>query len=116
MIKTYRDLEVYKKAYQASLEIHEITLRFPSFETYELGSQIRRASKGIPMNIAEGFGKNDTEIEFKRYLKIAIGSCDEIQVQLEYCRDLKYMSKEEYEKYRGMYEEIGKMLNGMRNK
>ena len=55
MIESFRDLKVYQKAYTSSLKIHEISLTLPDFEKYELGSQMRRASKSIAMNIAEGY-------------------------------------------------------------
>ena len=113
MIKSFRDLKVYQKAYQMSLELHEKSLTFPAFEKYELGSQIRRATKSIAMNIAEGYARNASIEDFRRFLIMAIGSCDEVQVQLDYCRDLEYITQDEYEYFRGQYEEVGKMLSSM---
>ena len=57
MIKSYKDLEVYKRSYKLALKTHKITLTFPAIERYELGSQLRRATKSIPLNIREGYGK-----------------------------------------------------------
>ena len=113
MIKGYRDLEVYQRAYKNSLNVHRISLTFPKIEQYELGSQIRRASKSIAMNIAEGFGKNGGTNEFKRYLGIALGSCEEVRVQLEYCKDLGYIDAKQYESYENEYVIIGKMIAKM---
>ena len=110
MIKHYKDFEVYRRAYDASLEIHKLSLTFPQFEQHELGRQIRRSTKSIPMNIAEGYGKRSSAAEFKRFLLIAIGSCDEIKVQLDYCSDLGYVNTEMYQDLKSRYEEIGKML------
>ncbi len=77
-IKDFSELIVYRKAYDKSLEIHKETLNYPKQEQYELGSQMRRASKSICANIAEGFGKqNVSTAEFKRFLLMAIGSADE---------------------------------------
>ena len=67
---------------------------FPVFEMHELGGQIRRASKGIPQNIAEGWARRESEKEFKHYLLIAIGSCEEMGVHLDYAKDLGYISSE----------------------
>ena len=112
-MQSFRELEVYKRAYKCSLEIHKISMGFPQHEQYELGSQIRRASKSVAMNIAEGFGRNDSLADFKRFLIISRGSCNEVRVQLDYCRDLKYISEEQYNAYEEEYVIIGKMLTKM---
>jgi four helix bundle protein len=116
MIERYEDLKVYQKAYAESLELHRLTLRFPQYELHELGGQMRRASKSIAMNIAEGYGRRSTLQEFKRFLGMALGSCDEVHVQLNYCRDLNYIKQEEYDIHKEAYTEIGKMLNSMLQK
>ena len=113
MIRNFRDLEVYQKAYKNSLEMHKISLTFPKFELTELGSQIRRATKSIALNIAEGFGKNSSTEEFKRFLRMSRGSCDEVRAQLDYCKDLGYISVEKYSMIMSEYESIGKMLTNM---
>jgi four helix bundle protein len=76
MIKDVTDLEVYAIALNLLPEIYELTNKLPKSE-YDLVLQIRRSSKSIPANIAEGFGKRSSDKEFKRFLKIAIGSSDE---------------------------------------
>ena len=78
------DLRVYKKLFELTLEVHELTMTFPKFELYELGSQLRRSSNSAPSNLAEGFGNKHTNIylesisrskgevrETKHHLKIA---------------------------------------------
>ena len=114
MSNNFADLKVYERAYKASLEIHKISLKFPQIEQHELGSQIRRASKSISMNIAEGYGKRESLAEFRRYLIMAQGSNDEVRVQLRYCKDLGYINEEEYAKHDAEYVEIGKMLTKTR--
>ena len=113
MYDGYRGLKVYQRAYKNSLEIHMKSLSFPKIETYELGSQIRRSTKSIAMNIAEGYGKRGSQAEFRRFVAMAVGSCNEVRVQLEYCRDLGYISASQYETYEKEYDEIGKMLTGL---
>ena len=84
---------VYQEAYQLALELHQETInRFPQHENYELGSQLRRASKSIAINIAEGYGKRTKESnkDFIRFLRIAQGSADEVTVELNFCKDLDY--------------------------
>ncbi len=110
MIETYKDLIVYQKAYASSLRVHKISIKFPSFEKVELGGQIRRATKSIALNIAEGFGRQSSLEDFRNFLKIALGSCQEVKVLLDYSKDLEYISREEYNELMNDYEEISKML------
>ncbi|TGV76028.1 four helix bundle protein, partial [Mesorhizobium sp. M2D.F.Ca.ET.145.01.1.1] len=56
-VKRAKDLEVYKRAYMVSLTVHKATLAFPKIEQYALADQLRRSSKGICANLAEGFAK-----------------------------------------------------------
>jgi len=114
-IKTYHDLEVYQRAYRLALEIHKVTITFPSIEKYEIGSQIRRASKSAPTNIAEGFGRKNFAKEYVRFLGIAKASIDEMQVHLEFCYDLGYLIKERYQYFRSEYEIVGKQLSALIN-
>ena len=56
------DLNVYKKLFKLTIEVHKLTMEFPKFEMFELGSQLRRSSNSIPANLAEGFGNKHTNI------------------------------------------------------
>ncbi len=113
-MKTFDDLEVFKRAYKVSLELHKASLQFPKIEQFALADQIRRASKSICGNIAEGFGKQRRpSAEFKRYLLMAIGSADEMQVWLRYCADLDYVDQEEIAMWRNEYRQLAKMLQGL---
>ena len=109
MIQSYKELEIYKRSYKLALKLHKITINFPEEERYDLISQIRRCSKSIPTNIAEGYGRKSKE-DFKRFLKISLGSCNELQVHLEFSKDLKYISKEIYKEISKENEEIGRMI------
>ena len=94
MVRSFEDLEVFQRAYRMSLTIHRESLRFPEHEQRALGDQLRRASKSIPANIAEGFGKQRlSKAEFRRFLMIAIGSADEMRVWIRYCFDLGYIRR-----------------------
>jgi four helix bundle protein len=113
-ISSYRDLRIYQRSYEAALETHKITLRFPGFERSELGSQLRRAATSIPINIAEGYGRKRSPEDFKRFLVIALGSCDEVSVLLDFVHDLKYLGDEIFAifaKWKAEYVEIGKGIN-----
>lgn len=117
VIKSYRDLDVFQRSYKAALEIHKITLEFPKIEQYALASQMRRASKRICANIAEGYAKkHQSEAEFKRFLLIAFGSSEELRVWLLFVRDLKYIAQDGFENLDKEYEIISKMLFNLHKK
>jgi four helix bundle protein len=98
MIKSFKDLEVYKEAYELSLQIHQLTQKNPEYERCEIGAQMRRAAVSIPLNMAEGYGKKSSDADFKRFLKIALGSGKEKMVLIEMSKDLGYISEEEQKK------------------
>src|SRR6476620_5803106 len=113
-IRSFEDLDVFKRAYRASIEVHKVSLKFPQIEQWALGDQIRRASKSICANIAEGFGKQrQSRAEFRRFVMMAIGSADEMQVWTLYCRDLGYIEGATAERWRGEYREIARMLSAL---
>ena len=113
-ISSFEELEVFQRAYRISLEIHKKTLHFPQKEQYGLAEQMRKASKSICVNLAEGFGKQShSTAEFKRYISIAIGSSDEMRVWLRYSLDLEYIEEIEWQNWRDEYQEISKMLQGL---
>ena len=116
-IDTFEDLDVFKRAYAVSLEIHKASLEFPKIEMFALADQLRRASKSIPGNIAEGFGKQRSSMaEFRRFLMIAVGSADEMQVWLKYASDLNYVDREKCDAWRSEYRQIARMLQGLYSK
>ena len=113
-LSSFEDLEVFQRAYRISLDLHRASLRFPRIEQHALADQIRRASKSICGNIAEGFGKQRrSSAEFKRYLLMAIGSADEMQVWLSYCLDLEYLEQATCAEWRDEYRQIARMLQGL---
>jgi four helix bundle protein len=71
MAKSYRDLEVYKLAYELAMKIHHMSLKLPKYEFYEEGSQIRRSSKGVASCIVEGYGRRKYKNDFVRFLVYA---------------------------------------------
>jgi four helix bundle protein len=81
---SYRNLEIWKLACEASVDIHKMTLtKLPKFELYEHGSQIRRSSKSVRANIVEGYGRRDYKQEFIRFITFSLASCDETTDHLE---------------------------------
>ena len=112
--RTFEDLDVFRRAYALSLEVHRASLEFPRIEQFALADQARRASKSICANIAEGFGKQrQSRSEFHRFALMAIGSADEMQVWTLYARDLGYIGTDIAERWQGEYREIARMLQGL---
>ena len=113
-VRSFEDLKVFQRAYAVSLEVHRMSLVFPKIEQRALGDQIRRASKSICANIAEGFGKQrQSAAEFKRFLMVAMGSADEMRVWCRYCLDLGYIDEATWHRWRDEYQDIAKMLQGL---
>ena len=100
-----------------SRDVHRLSLKFPSFEQYGLAEQVRRASKSIAVNVAEGFGKQrGGAAEFRRFLRIAMGSADEMRVWARYCLDLGYIDAATWQHWRDEYQAIARMLQGLHAK
>lgn len=109
-MSSYKDLIVWQKSYQLTLDVYSITKKFPKDELFGLVSQMRRSSVSLPSNIAEGngrFGKKD----HLQIIRIAYGSGAELETQLLLSKDLKYISEDDYEKLNNLLSEVMRMLN-----
>ena len=110
------NLSVYEKAYKLALEMHRLSLTFPKIEQYELARQLRRATKSIAMNVVEGHAKKASQAEFVRFLAMAHGSSQEVKVQLNFCKDLGYITEPEFSYFVEKHEEVGRMLYSLMRK
>jgi four helix bundle protein len=110
MIKTHKDLDVWKKSMDLVMDIYRDTQIFPKEEVYSLTSQIRRAAVSIPSNVAEGASRNSKK-EFCQYLYIALGSASELETQILIADRLGYV--QDSGKILEKTEAIKKMLNGL---
>ena len=111
----FESLEVYRRAYALALEVHRASLGFPRAEQFALADQMRRASRSICGNIAEGFGRQGwSGADWKRYLAMASGSADEMQVWCAFARDLGYLEADKAEAWREAYRQIARILHGLR--
>ena len=108
-MKGHQRPQVYQKSYRLVIEIYRMTGGYPQEELYGITSQMRRAAASIPLNIAEGYAKRESQSEFKRFLNMALGSNAELSVLLDLSRDLGYIGESEYEQISEQYEEVGKM-------
>ena len=91
-IRNFRDLDVWKLGKKLVVDVYKITQNLPKEETHGLISQMRRAAVSIPSNIAEGFNRFHNK-EYRQFLYIAIGSCAELETQIEIAFDLNYLDE-----------------------
>ena len=110
MIQSFKDLKVYQESYELAVIVNRSILRLPNSEKYALVDQMRRASKSIPANIAEGYAKRLSEKEFRRYLFSAIGSGNEMVVHISFAKDLGFWKPEFCEDLLKRYDIVGKQL------
>jgi four helix bundle protein len=103
-----KELKIWNKAIDLSVDIYQVTINFPKEETYSLTSQIRRAAISIPSNISEGAGRNSNK-EFIHFLGIANGSSYELQTQLIISNKLGLLTNEALQPLLKEIEEIQKM-------
>ena len=106
----FKDLDIYKIAFDLALQVHKATLLLPQFEMYEQGSQARRSSKSIKDTIAEGYGRRRYKSEYIKYLVYSQASCDEISSQLDMMHIL-YPGIEEFPILQDQYDILGKKIN-----
>ena len=116
-VVSFEDLEVFQRAYRASLEVHRASLNFPAIDQRVSGDQLRRASKSICANVAEGYGRQKrSKAEFKRFLQMAIGSSDEMRVWARFALDLGYIDEATWRRWRDEYQTITRMLHSLSSK
>lgn len=110
--QSYKDLDIYNKAHNLAIEIHRMSLHLPKFELYEEGSQIRKSSKSIKSNIAEGFGRRRYKQEFVKFLTYSIASCDETQDHLKTLYETESLrDAEKYKYFCEEYDHLGRMIS-----
>ncbi len=109
----FRDLKVYQKAFNLAKEIFEVSKSFPVEERYSLTDQIRRSSRSVCANIAEGYRKRRYPKHFTSKITDADSETSETIVWLDFAMDFNYITKDFYDKIESEYEEIGKMLGSM---
>lgn len=110
---TFKDLTVYKKAFQQAMEIFRITKEFPPEEKYSLTDQIRRSSRSICVNLAEAYRKRQYEAHFVSKLSDCDAENSETLVWLDFAHASNYINNETYQYLYQSAEEIGRLLNDM---
>lgn len=117
MVMTYEQLDVYKLAFEKAASIYELTEELPKHELYGgISGQMRRSSQSICANIAEGLSKQTTLAEKKRFIHIAVGSCEETRVWISFAIRFKYITPKYGDELRDDYLTISKMLYQLQKK
>lgn len=113
-MQNYKDLEVWQKSMDLTDEVYRLTRSLPKEELYALSSQIRRAAISIPSNIAEGKGRhNDKEMLY--FIRVALGSCFEIETQILIGQRQGFWISSETEKALVLCEQVARMLQKLRS-
>ena len=92
-VTNFRDLEVWKLGKDIVIKVYKVTADFPRDEMYGLVSQMRRAAVSLPSSVAEGFNRKHNR-EYRQFLYIDLGSCAELETQVEIASDLKFIGLE----------------------
>ena len=111
-IRTFKDLLVWQKAMELSVEVYRLTKNYPSHERYGLTAETRKTSRSIPYNIAEGHKRGST-VEYIRFLGIAAGSTGELETQLLLSSRLGYLKQEIAEGVLALRAEVERMLDSL---
>ena len=111
-IESFTDLIAWQKGHNFVVSIYELTNQFPKHELYSLGDQMRRCAISITSNIAEGFSRKTYKEKIQFYI-IALGSLTELQNQLLVARDVKYITKTDFQLFANQTVEISKLVNGL---
>ena len=115
-IRSVRDLIVYRKAFEAAMQIFKISKTFPREELYSLTDQIRRSSRSVCTNLSEAWRKRRYKAVFVNKLSDSGQEAAETQTWLEFSLACNYIDKQMYEKLFNEYEEIFAMLYVMTEK
>ena len=112
-MRNFKELNIWKTAVEITPEIYALANSFPQEEKFGLSSQIKRAMVSIPSNIAEGCSRN-SNLEFIRFLEIALGSGFELETQLEIATRLGYLESEKSEATRKKLLQLQIMISNYR--
>ena len=113
-MSSHKSLLVWNRSIAMVKSLYLITQNFPSCELYGITSQMRRAAISIPSNIAEGYARAHDK-ELLHFLYISLGSASELETQLIICKDIGYLTEEQYVELEIMNSEIMKMLTSLIN-
>lgn len=115
----FEKLEIWQQARLFSVNIYKTTAKFPREERFSLTDQLRRGAVSVAFNIAEGSDKKSDK-EFVRFLRMAIGSLEEVVTGFYIAKDLNYLTRKEfdslYEKANFLASKINALVNSINRK
>ena len=111
-IKSFRDLDVWKLGKKIVVNVYQVTKEFPKDELYGSVGQMKRAGLSIPSNVAEGFNRIHNR-EYRQFLYIALGSCAELETQIEIALELGYLSQINHDELLEDMDHESKMLRNL---
>src|SRR5690606_40647112 len=112
IVKSYRDLQVWREAVDLVELVYRASAAFPADERFGLTSQLRRSSVSIPSNIAEGHARPSTR-DYLRFLGISLGSLAEMETQLLLAQRLGYIDDATLDRALQASDRVGRMLRGL---
>lgn len=111
IIRIHEDLVVYKLAYQNAMELYNLSSEFPAIEKYALTNQLRRSSRSVCANIAEGFRRRRYPRSFSLRMNYAEAEASETQVWINFAHDCNYLNNNNSSRLLKSYDEIiGKLV------
>jgi four helix bundle protein len=111
-MQDFRNLQVWQKAHQLTLDVYRATKRFPDDERFGLTSQLRRSASSIEANLAEGSARGG-DADFARFVQIAVGSASETECHLLIAKDLGYLDTDQYDQSSASAQGVKYMLLGL---
>ncbi len=110
------ELDVFRRAYKLSLEVHHASHEWPRHEQYgDIADQLRRASKSVCALLAEGTGRQaGSDPEMRRYVVMSLGSAEEAKLWCQYAADLGYLAPDRAKCWQREWTELARMLQGLR--
>ena len=112
---SYKDLEVYKKAYASAMEIFEISKSFPAEEKYSLTDQVRRSSRSVCANLGEAYRRRKYPAHFLSKLSDSDAENTETEIWIQFAFDCKYINETNFRELSEKSSEVGRMIGYMIN-
>ncbi|OPX21701.1 MAG: hypothetical protein B1H04_06200 [Planctomycetales bacterium 4484_123] len=109
-IHSIHDLEVYRLAFEAAMDVFHTTRTFPPAERYGLTDQLRRSSRSVAANLREGFAKRRYSGLFARHITDALGSAEETRTHLDFAVACGYLPEKVHAEISNKYDRIAAML------